>query len=185
MWEDNPPYFDSKQEWILEKSLMLSTRFAENSASAEKQESVASLKILSKRVTELEQYSDFIKSEKEEEISGLKVKINDLQSERIDIVTKCSIFEEQAKSLDIEKQRIETKYTDKINEIQDEYDQEIRSLRSHCDQLSEQLREKELEEQDVQNEITTYNSDGSVRQVWKLSKNCNSELIKLNALLEQ
>ena len=57
MWEDNPPYFDSKQEWILEKSLMLSTRFAENSASAEKQESVASLKILSKRVTELEQYN--------------------------------------------------------------------------------------------------------------------------------
>ena len=87
--------------------------------------------------------------------------------------------------MDIEKQRIETKYRNKINEIQDDYDQEIRSLRSHCDQLSEQLREKELEEQEVQNEITTYNSDGSVRQVWKLSKNCNSELIKLNALLEQ
>lgn len=185
MCEENLPFFDSKQEWILEKSLMLSTRFAENSASAEKQESVASLKILSKRVTELEDYSSFIKAEKEEEISQLKFKIDDLQNERIEIVTKSSIYEEQARSLELDKQRIEAKYNQKINEIQEDYEQEIRSLRVNCDQLVEQLREKEMQEEEVQNEIVTYNTDGSVKQVCKLSKNCNSELIKLNALLEQ
>ena len=164
---------------------MMSNRFAENSVSTEKQESVATLKILAKRVAELEQYNIFIKAEKEEEINLLKSKIGNLQNERMEMITKCSIFEEQAKSLESDKHRIESKYKTKINEIQEELSQEIFTLRSSWEELSEQLRMKEMEENEEQNEIIIYNNDGSVKQISKLPKNWNSELIKLNALLEQ
>lgn len=76
---------------------MLSTKYAESSAMTEKQESEANIKILDKKLKELENNFVLMKEEKDEEILRLKSKNNQLENERTEIITESKIFEEKLK----------------------------------------------------------------------------------------
>lgn len=178
--ERNPPYFETKDNWILEKCLELYSRYAESSTIMEKQESIASLKVLSNRVEELERYSVSVKSEKDEEILLLKGKIEDLQQERMELITKSKLFEEQLSHAKSDKQRVEAKMNDIISELNHEFNRDVEELKRQNDELIEQLRIKEAQLFDEESFDADYGDDGI-----KQSKTGKNELIKLNALLEQ
>ena len=63
----------------------------------EKQESEANIKILDKKLKELENNFVLMKEEKDEEILRLKSKNNQLENERTEIITESKIFEEKLK----------------------------------------------------------------------------------------
>ena len=183
-WENNPPYFDTKQIWILEKWLSISSKYAENSSSIEKQEYDSNIKLLSEKANELEVKWTYIKEEKDDEINQLKLQIDCLQNERTEIITQKSIFEEQSKAYEIDKQRIEIKYLDKIKEMEEEHSEEITLLKSKNNELLELIEVLKQSEGDEQIEVVV-NPDGTFTKVVKSNKQSNSDLLKLNALMEQ
>jgi len=132
--EKESPFFQGKQEWILEKCFNLSSKFAESSAITEKQESEANIKILEVRLHELESGFHQMKEEKEDEISRLKNKLSKLENERTEIITEARIFEEKLRKIENEnkaKKSIEEMYQSQLDEL----------VRDHEDQMNE-LSEK-------------------------------------------
>lgn len=161
-FEENPPYFEGKKSWILEKCLALTLRFAESNNSSEKQENEAKIKILESRLHELESSTDLIREEKEQEIYTLKSKLEQIQYERTDLMTQNKIYEEKLKKFDDEKAKIEAKYEEKLRELSSENDYELHNLSQENEQLADLLKTKE--------------------EQYFMS---NNKLTKLNALLEQ
>jgi chromosome segregation ATPase len=118
-----------------------------------------------------------------DEIASLKSQVSALQDERSHIITQMTIYEEQFKASELEKHRIDHKYTDKISEMQQEHKQEVAALMAKIDELTELLRAKRQDDDDASEVVV--NPDGTVTRVLKPHAQSKSELIKLNALMEQ
>lgn len=130
----------------------------------EKQESEASLKILQKKLSELESVNEQVISEKNDELIRLQSKISRLESERTEIITQSKIYEEKLKKVDLESKNqksLEQKFNEEIDELTERHNEELNILESQNQELLDLIQQKE---QDY------FNS--------------NNELLKLNALLE-
>jgi hypothetical protein len=118
--ESNPPYYDGKQEWILEMCLSLSTRYAESSSITNKQESDAQAKIMKNRLLEIEYSHNQYKSEKENELEASKHRLESLQSTNTELLASNKIYKQKCSNFESEKEKIEIKYSEKHIEAEDE-----------------------------------------------------------------
>ncbi|CAI2378647.1 unnamed protein product [Moneuplotes crassus] len=137
------PYFDKKEEWILEKCLSLTLRFAENSALSEKKESETQVKIYKTRCEEYESVLAQLKHEKEIENASLKEKLQNFQEEKTDLLAKTQLYESRMDNYEKEKEKLEQSFRDKYDENDEEKSRIIDESKSKITQLVEHMKEKE------------------------------------------
>lgn len=157
-WEVNPPHFDGKIEWILEKCLSLSTRFAESSAITDKQEAEAQVKVIKSRWLEIENSFDQYKSEKEHEITSLKSRLETLQANNTELLVANQIYEQKSLNFEAEKEKIELKYSQKIIEDEDESSKVVEILEAQNSELIELLKTKEEQHFAAHNKLSKLNA---------------------------
>ena len=115
-WEATKLNFEGKNEWILEKCLSLTMRFAESSAFSEKKESQAQVKILETRWNELESLANQMKVEKNEEVVSLNKRLQEVQEDKTELLAKTIILEKKIENFEEEKDKLELKFQERLKD---------------------------------------------------------------------